>query len=168
MNYSPSQPEDAFASHSPAQDMPSGLWRSKRLYKSHRLITVADIGMRYSPAIAAQIGDRETIFLLQLEYWLTTSGEMHNGHLCLGATLTDLQQYFEHWPRVALHRIIKKLQKLGLVFAYYDQGARCRGQYIGIVWEKVTELPGVTLTPAAAVSVATSAPSTQVVADTDL
>lgn len=85
---------------------------------------------RYSSQLAAEIGERESLVLLQLDYLLSVRGLLRMGSRRIRVTLDDVGQWFPTWSRPTIRRVLHRMIAGGLLDA--KQAASVdRGRWFG-------------------------------------
>jgi len=72
--------------------------------------------LRLMPPLAEEIGLKESLILLQLDYWIKNNGEKRDGKYWVYQSTTDLQEkFYPFWSRSTIHRAIKSLEGEDLI-----------------------------------------------------
>ena len=72
-------------------------------------------GPRLSVALAAEIGLKESIILLQMEYWISVSGHVRDGKKWTYQSLESLKTQFPFMSKSTIARIVERLESLDLL-----------------------------------------------------
>jgi hypothetical protein len=72
-------------------------------------------GPRLSVALAAEIGLKESIILLQMEYWISQAGHIRDGKKWTYQSLESLKTQFPFMSKSTINRIIDRLEALALL-----------------------------------------------------
>lgn len=77
--------------------------------------------LRFWPSLAAELGERETLVLLQLEYLCRTEGVRRNGRVCVHEPIGTLRDRSFPWMSLStLRRTIRRLVNVGVIRAEAD------------------------------------------------
>ena len=99
---------------------------------------------RLNPALAREIGTNESLILLQLEFWIATSGHFVDERWWCYESLTDLQVCFCFLSKATINRAVKSLERQGLItVANYNKAKYDRTRWFSLNPETVAQLKSV-------------------------
>ena|SRR5215212_7683953 len=91
-------------------------YRVKSKYERNRLFDFE--GQRLTvlcPKLAEEIGLNESLLLLQLDFLIAISNHEREGQRWTYQSVTDIKKIFPFWSRATINRVIKSLEKRGLI-----------------------------------------------------
>lgn len=102
---------------------------------------------RIFPDLAKDIGLDESIFLMQIAFWLKTGGEFIDGRWWTYQSVRDMEEKaFKYWSISTINRIAKRLIDAGyLLEANYNKKKYDRTRWFALNVDKLQELESITI-----------------------
>jgi len=101
--------------------------------------------LRINSALAKEIGLRESIMLLQLEYLISISDNERDGKIWTYQSAKDLRdEYFPFWGIATIQRSLKTLESKGyIISANYNKRKNDRTLWYALNYEKLSEIKAI-------------------------
>jgi len=100
-----------------------------------------DYPLLLMPKLATKVGLLESIFLVQLHYWLTKSKHRYEGKVWVYNTLEDWHEQFPFVSVMTIRRLVKKLEKDQLIFtAHFNRSKMDRTKWYTINYDAIEAL----------------------------
>lgn len=115
-----------------------------------QIYTAADPTVeRIFPSLAKEIGLNESIVLMQIAFWITTSNNVVNGAYWTYQTMLEMQEKaFPYWSIDTIRRIIHKLHKAGyILIGQHNKRKGDNTQWYALEPDKLSSLKSVIVAP---------------------
>lgn len=101
--------------------------------------------VRYSSSLAKEIGERESILLLQFEYWCgVLEGRIVNNKKYIYKSIGDMLKTFPSWGRATLHRVIVSLEKQQYISSLVlNKKSWDTTKWYALNWDKIATLKSI-------------------------
>lgn len=104
-------------------------------------------GPRLSVSLAAEIGLKESIVLLQIEYWISTGGHIRDGFKWTYQSLESLKAQFPFMSKTTINRVIDRLESMRILHVTdsYNKRAGDKTRWFAINEEGCNKLESIRL-----------------------
>lgn len=114
-------------------------------YEQNRIFLLNDpCTLRLDRALAKEIGDKQSIILLQLEFWISIHNNIRDGRKWYFTTIEELSDFFYCWSKDTIKRAIKDLKDNGyIITGNYNKLSFDRTTWYSINYDKIAELKSI-------------------------
>jgi hypothetical protein len=117
----------------------------KRFRDNRLFILNGPVQNIYMP-LAVEIGEHESMLLLQLDYWLSISNHVFKGEKWTYQSISDIQKTFLCWSRMTIQRVIVTLNKKNLIkIGNFNKKNYDRTRWFTLNFEGIKKLETITI-----------------------